>query len=107
VQQRTEDIAHRLEYIYNESPELENHDMDDLGKILDAVDDVIDDFHYSLTSYMEEMERGKEPEEGQEELDFSEMEPFMEENLKWETEPDEEFYTLDQDEEHHFPKFER
>jgi len=53
LQEKTDDIAKRLEVIYGLGPALEERELGELGEILESVDDVIDDFHYTLSRYME------------------------------------------------------
>jgi len=96
LQETTEDIAHRLGVVYDLGPELENREIGELGGILEAVNDVIDDFYYELIQYMD----GTGIEEEVEELQVENpMGQFMEENLEWEEEPEEEPYMLDEEEE--------
>lgn len=98
IQETTEDISHRLEVIYDLGPELEHRELDEIGGILEAVSDVIDDFYYELIQYMD----GTGIDSNSEEEDLSVSSPmgeFMEENLEWENEPEEEELYLSDDEE--------
>jgi len=92
VQEKTDDIAQRLEVIYGLGPVLEERELDELGEILEAVADVIEDFHYSLASYMEgtgiEFEKEEEIESPEKE-ELSGIEKFIEEKFEWEEEEEE------------------
>lgn len=91
VQTNIDDINKRLEVIYDLGPALEDRQLDELGEILEAVADVIDDFHYALVTYMDgtgiEVEEDKEALE--EPTESSVLEHFMEDNLEWENEEEE------------------
>jgi len=95
VQEKADDIAKRLEVVYDLGPALEEQDVGELGEILESVDDVIEDFHYSLASYMEgvgiEFEKEEEGEEEIRKLEGpSGLEKFIEDKLEWEEEEEEE-----------------
>jgi hypothetical protein len=93
LHERMDDIAKRLEVIYGLGPALEEREVGELGEIIESVSDVIDDFHYSLASYMEgtgiEFEK-EEPDELTEPEELSGIEKFIEEKFEWEDEEEEE-----------------
>lgn len=93
VHEKADDIAKRLEVIYELGTALEERDIDELGEILEAVSDVVDDFHYSLSSYMEgtgiEFEREESIEESAAPNEFSGIENFIEEKFEWGEEEEE------------------
>jgi len=93
VREKSDDIAKRLEVIYGLGPELEERELGELGELLEAVTDVIDDFHYSLASYMEgtgiEFEK-EEDEVLQNPEELSGLEKFIEDKLEWEEDEGEE-----------------
>jgi hypothetical protein len=109
VQEKTDDIAKRLEVIYGLGPALEEREVGELGEVLEAVADVIDDFHYSLASYMQgtgiEFEREEEEEE-EKSGEMPAIEQFMEEKLEWEEEEEEEIAPeTTEEEEEEIPEF--
>jgi hypothetical protein len=92
IHEKTDDIAKRLEVIYELGTALEERDIDELGEILEAVSDVVDDFHYSLSSYMHGtgIEYEKEEEIARPESEeFPGIEKFIEEKFEWGDEEDE------------------
>jgi len=92
VRGATSDIAQRLEVIYELGPELEERELDELGENLEAVDDVIKDFHYTIAMYMQGagIEYEEEEEEEEEVSAPSALEKFLEEKLEWKDDPEEE-----------------
>jgi hypothetical protein len=108
VQEKTDDIAKRLEAIYGLGPALEEREIGELGEILEAVSDVVDDFHYSLVSYMEgtgiELEKEEEMELAEPE-ELSGLEKFIEDKFEWGESEEEEEIAPEMVEEEERPEF--
>jgi len=103
VQEKSDDIAKRLEVIYGLGPALEERDVGELGEILEAVSDVIDDFQYSLATYMAgtgiEFEEEEEVNMLQKPEELSGLDKFIENKLDWDEEEEDEEEDDDEEEE--------